>query len=97
MADQSSIDPNNFGVFAAQLGLDQTSFESCVQDQATQPVVERDFEEGQRLRIDATPYLFVNGRRVSGAVDYQFLHDVVAAELAKAESAKPASPAPAAH
>lgn len=85
--NQNSINTNAYDIFAKQLSLEPNDFSSCMKGEATRPVVERDFEEGQRLRIDATPYLFVNNRRVSGAVEYDFLREVVTAEISKAAGA----------
>lgn len=82
MENQTSISLNNYAIFAAQLGLDAESFQSCFDAQQTLPLVERDLEEGIRLRIDATPYLFIGERRLSGAVDYNQLKALV--ESAKA-------------
>lgn len=93
LANQASINPNAYGVFAAQLGLDETSFAGCLQDETTRPIVERDFEEGLRLRIDATPYLFINSRRVSGALRHELLQDLVRTEIAKTPAADHEQPA----
>ncbi len=86
-ANQASINETSYPIFATQLGLDQNEFTQCLTDQTPQPIVDRDLEEGQRLRIDGTPYSFVNGRRVSGALDYDLLRNVVASELAAAQAA----------
>lgn len=84
LADQLSINAASYVVFAQQLGLDTAAFSQCMDRSETQPVVERDFEEGQRLRIDGTPYLFINDRRISGALDYDSLHSLVSSAVAAA-------------
>jgi protein-disulfide isomerase len=89
-ANQNSINTSAYDIFAQQLELEPNDFSSCMKGEITRPIVERDFEEGQRLRIDATPYLFVNKRRVSGAVEYSFLHDLIASEIASAPAKPPA-------
>jgi len=87
-ANQASLSIGNYPIIASQLGLDPDGFGSCLKDMTTQPIVERDFEEGQRLRVDATPYLFINSRRVSGALKYEFLREIIASEITKVEKAQ---------
>jgi protein-disulfide isomerase len=82
MGDGADLDKPNLLRRAATMALDELKFSSCLETMATQPTVERDFEEGQRLRIDATPYLFVGTRRISGAVTAGQLDALVTAELA---------------
>ncbi len=95
LANQASINASAYPIFASQLGLDETSFAGCLQDETTRPIVERDFEEGLRLRLDATPYVFVNKRRVSGALRYELLKEIVRSEIEKAKATRDAAGAPA--
>lgn len=83
-ANQDSINSLAYATFGEQAGLGLQEFQQCIAEQRTRPVVERDFEEGQRLRVDATPYLFINDRRASGALDYDSLRALVASELSVA-------------
>jgi protein-disulfide isomerase len=80
--EQLSINAIAYDIFAEQLGLDLSEFKACREEGRTKPIVERDFEEGQRLRIDSTPYLFIGERRVSGALETDQLRALVEAELA---------------
>jgi len=84
MQEQASINAKNYVPFAAQLGIELEAFQTCYDNKQTQPLVQRDFDEGQRLRIDSTPYTFVNGRRVSGAISYEQLRGFVISALAEA-------------
>ena len=93
-ANQNSINSSAYPIFAEQLDLGTNDFSACMQGEVTRPVVERDFEEGQRLRVDATPYLFINDRRVSGAVDYSLLYQLVTAEVSKSAANRAATPNP---
>ncbi len=49
--------------YAKQLGLDVARFERDMDSEAVQRRVEADREEGRKLGVDGTPYLFVDGRR----------------------------------
>lgn len=90
MADQASISLNNYAVFALALGLDAESFQDCMDTKRTQPLVQRDYDEGQRLRIDGTPYTFIGDRRISGAISYDqlrtFIESAIATEEVRAQS-----------
>ena len=49
---------------AKNLGLDEKKFSSCLNSGAMQKAVQNNFAEGQRLGVDGTPYLFLNGEKV---------------------------------
>ncbi|MDD5251764.1 MAG: thioredoxin domain-containing protein [Patescibacteria group bacterium] len=80
---------SNYPIFAGQLGLDTAAFSTCLTETPPRALVERDTEEGLRLGIDATPYLFINSRRVSGAVSYDTLKQFTQAELNQAAATAP--------
>jgi protein-disulfide isomerase len=87
MANQGSVSEESLTSIATALSLDMEKFSLCLTDQSSKPRVERDFEEGQRLRIDGTPYLFINGRRSYGAVSLELLKGLIEAELTAAAKA----------
>jgi protein-disulfide isomerase len=53
----------------------------CLAGADVTAVVEADLALGQRLGVQGTPVIFVNGRRVVGAVPYDMLKAVVDAAL----------------
>lgn len=61
------------GVIAENLGLNSQNFLACMGGDFAAPLVDRTFEEGQRLKIDGTPYFFLNNQRFSGAVTREAL------------------------
>lgn len=62
------FDENLFRL-ADAAGLDRERFSECMDSRRLLPRVLADTRDGQRLDIEATPTLFVNGRRVSGGFD----------------------------
>jgi protein-disulfide isomerase len=90
MANQGSISTDNFPILAKQAGLDGAAISACLDAKDGDPLVDRDLEEGLRLRIDGTPYLFIGDRRISGAIDDQQLRALVDSAIAQAEHAPPA-------
>lgn len=67
-ARQNSAQSGYFTLLAEELGLEIGQFSECLDTQRTLPLVERDAKEAVALGIDATPYMFVGGRRISGAL-----------------------------
>lgn len=63
---------------ANTLGLDLDKFTSCLVGREMRPVVERSVSEAIALKIDATPYFFVDGKPYSGQPSYDRLVELVA-------------------
>lgn len=63
--------------YAGRLGLDVTRFTACLGSEAARARVERDAKQGAQLGIDSTPTVFINGRTIKGALDFQRLADAV--------------------
>lgn len=76
-ANQDGLNTANYRQIATTLGLDVGNFTNCLDKTLNQPIIDKDIEEAIRLRIDATPYLFINGQRLSGAVEYEDLKTVI--------------------
>jgi protein-disulfide isomerase len=72
----------NLKRFAAQLGLDQTAFDSCVDGRAYKAAVDADTNEVHSLGLTGTPTFVINGQRVVGAQDYSVFASVIERKLA---------------
>lgn len=59
-----------FKRYAADLGLDTSRFNKCLDNNEKAGIVRANIEEGQRKGVSGTPSFFVNGRFVSGAQPY---------------------------
>jgi len=68
--------------FAGQAGLDADTFRACMSDPAVGAAVDASRENGQKLEVNSTPTIFVNGRRLVGA-DPHMLEQYIQYELAK--------------
>lgn len=51
---------------AAQLGLDQQAFKTCMASPDSTQAVHKSMDEGHNLNVNNTPTIFVNGRRIIG-------------------------------
>jgi predicted DsbA family dithiol-disulfide isomerase len=54
---------------AKQLSLDLPQFTRDLDSHRFREAVESDRREGNRLGVDGTPFFFINGHAISGAID----------------------------
>ncbi len=66
---------------ATTLELKENAFARCLENQNTLPLVQRSFEEGVALGINATPTIYVNGEKYTGSLTTSELRRVIKAEL----------------
>lgn len=82
-----------FVEIATDIGLDRSAFESCLRSDRHAEEVTRNLRLGQSLGVEATPTIFINGRRLPGVPQYAELEQMV---LNEAGMETPASETPAA-
>jgi protein-disulfide isomerase len=66
---------------AAELGLDTTKFDACVDTHKLQATVEADLQAGMDAGVDGTPAFFINGRMISGAQPFEVFKRIIDEEL----------------
>lgn len=69
--------------YASQSGLDADAFKSCMAGPEAGAAVNASHANGEKLEVNSTPTVFVNGRRMVGA-DANLLQQYINYELAKA-------------
>lgn len=79
LARQQDLTQSSFDQFARDLKLDQGQFSECMITAQEQPRVERTFQEGLFLKVDATPYFFINNQRFSGVIQETDLTELLSA------------------
>jgi protein-disulfide isomerase len=80
--NQDDINPRAFREFAHDLNLDATRFESCLESAKFRASIQEDFQEGLRLGITGTPFFFINGIPVNGALPQPVFEEIIDKELA---------------
>ena len=75
--NQDSLDPASLESYAKDVGLDMDAFRAASTGADTAKAVASDVALGDTVHVRGTPTLFINGRRVENAIDY----DSVAAEI----------------
>jgi len=84
--NQNALDVVDLKEYAAKLGLDESAFDQCLDSDKYAPEVEKDIEDGKSYGVGGTPTVFINGRKVVGALPYTTFQSVIDEELAKAGS-----------
>jgi protein-disulfide isomerase len=91
-ARQDEINPENLEdkvlEFAKSKSLDVPQLAKCIDGRVTEDEVAKTLKEGQALNIVSTPTLFVNGRRMVGAVQWADLKRVIDFEIEYQKTAK---------
>lgn len=69
--------------YSSDVGIDRGDLEACVKSDKYQDVVSASHQLGEKLGINATPTLIVNGKRVRAEIglDYKALSELINAEL----------------
>jgi protein-disulfide isomerase len=68
---------------AAALGLDPAAFNACLDSGKYEPVVRAGLAQGEKLGVNSTPTIYINGRVVIGAVPFEAFKQVIDEELAR--------------
>ncbi len=77
MKNNNGLGADLYTNLATQLGLKMSTFSTCTTQQTPSPVVQQTYEEGIALGISATPTLFINGTRYTGAMDNGTLKTII--------------------
>ncbi|MGB8509951.1 MAG: thioredoxin domain-containing protein [Pyrinomonadaceae bacterium] len=88
--NQSALEVSNLKEYASGLGLDRAKFDASLDSGKFADNVQRDMLEGQRVGVNATPSLYVNGRSVSDR-SYEGLKAAIEAALKAPSPAKTAT------
>jgi protein-disulfide isomerase len=90
--NQPAITAENFkdktAAYAKENKLDGAQLAACMERQETKDAVERDISEATSLQLNATPTLFINGRRMVGNQGVALLQQIINGELAQLQGKK---------
>ena len=84
-SNQQALQPDDLKKYAVAVGLDADKFNACLDTSKQAELVRGGVAQGTMLGINSTPTVFVNGRRVSGAVPYEVFAAVVDEELSRSK------------
>jgi protein-disulfide isomerase len=82
-ANQQQLQPDELKKHAADLGLDAMAFNACLDSSKYGERVRDGVAQGQRLGVNSTPTIYINGRVLSGAQPYETFVSVIDEELSR--------------
>ena len=80
-ANSRLINRQSILAWAKEFGIDMPKFTKVFDAPETQAAVDRDINDGIRASVDATPTLYINGKKYQGPVDLALLTPIVVNEL----------------
>jgi protein-disulfide isomerase len=72
----------------SEKGIDAAKLAACLESKDTDAEVSKDIAEGHALRVDSTPTLFINGRKLAASVDWPTLRAIIDYEIEYQKTAK---------
>jgi protein-disulfide isomerase len=85
-ANQQALLPQSLKQYAADLGLNATAFNTCLDTSKHNDRVQQHMGIGNGLGVNSTPATFVNGRLVTGAQPYEVFVAIIDEELQRASA-----------
>ena len=83
--NQTALGVDKLKEYATQLGLDRAKFDSALDSGKFVEKVKRDLNDGNRLGIDSTPTVFINGRKFTGEKTHDNLKATIDSVLKDSE------------
>jgi protein-disulfide isomerase len=90
--NSGALSDSKLKAIAQVVGLDPSTFSSCFGQSAKQQEVQTEAQQAQSLGITGTPTLFVNGTKVSNALDFPTVSSAIDAALQAASPAASGTP-----
>lgn len=82
-ADQRNLTVDDLKAKAAALSMNAATFNTCLDSGKHAAAVRASLEEGNRLGVDGTPALFINGRFLGGNQPYDTIAKIIDDELTR--------------
>jgi len=82
-ANQRALNVPELKQYAAGLGLDATKFNQCLDSGKHAGLVAAGLAQGEKMGVNSTPTLYVNGRALIGAQPFDAFKQIIDEELAR--------------
>ena len=80
-AQRGNLSRSRIVALAGTLGLDLNRFQADLDSPEIKRAVDKDIADGEKISVDSTPTLFVDGQRFNGPVTLASLRPIIDAEL----------------
>jgi protein-disulfide isomerase len=84
-ANPSQLNDADLKRHAAELRLDTSRFNACVDSHKYKDIVDADLKAGQDAGVSGTPAFFINGRELTGAQPFEAFRRIIDEELTAAK------------
>jgi predicted DsbA family dithiol-disulfide isomerase len=81
--NQGAFNKENLKPFAAELGLDTTAFNDCLDSGKYTTIVQDETRAAQALGVRSTPTFLINGRPLIGAQPFEVFQQYIEGETAR--------------
>ena len=82
-ANQRALEVPGLKQTARAIGLDGTTFDSCLDSGKHASTIAKNADLGEKMGVNSTPTLYINGRQVLGAMPFDVFKQVIDEELAR--------------
>jgi protein-disulfide isomerase len=82
-AHQGALGAEDLKTHAKELGLDVAAFDKSLSDGTLDAALAADLELGKKAGVDGTPAMFIDGKRVDNATDFEEVAPLIEAALGK--------------
>lgn len=76
-ANQGKFSKPELKVYAKELGLDQASFDACLDSEKFSQEIRQDYAQGVNLKVPGTPSYIINGQLISHTVPMDLWEQVI--------------------
>ena len=80
-ANHKSLTRLNILAWAKELGLDPVKFAAGLDSPRIKQLVDKDYADGEKAGVEATPTVYINGKKYQGSLDPSVFRKIVAGEL----------------
>ena len=81
--NQGVFNPDRLKAFAAELGLDTSAFNACLDSGRYRQKIQSDNQAARDRGVTTTPTIFINGQKIEGALPFAQFQAIIEAELAR--------------
>ena len=81
--EQEKINLDDVKKWAAEIGLDSQKFNECLDSRKYKDEVEKDYNDGIKAGVTGTPTIFINGKKVVGALPFATFKSLIEEELTR--------------
>jgi predicted DsbA family dithiol-disulfide isomerase len=81
--DSRGLGSSQYQTYAQEVGLNLSSFNSCLTSGRYDKEISLDLQDGQRNGVSGVPAFFINGRLISGLQPYETFQQTIDEELNK--------------